>query len=331
MTLRPFRPYPLTSGGHRQTLLGYWLRRLMQWTRPTEDLVVDASDGARLLLRASWQAGPREASPALVLIHGLGGGDGSGYALCTAELAYRLGWHVLRMNLRGAGDSVHLCPRLYHAGIEGDLVAALQAAAQATDRVAVVGFSLGAALTVLAVGRSRSALPSGLLGAVGVSPPLDLAACAAALDQPLNRPYQRSFLRGLSDAYRLHQRLAPEHYQRGREHGLRTLRQFDERITAPYGGFRDAADYYARSSAGPHLAAVTHPTLLLASADDPMIPALSLTRWTRSSAVCLELLPTGGHVGFVAPTAAPGSFWAAERALGFLEELRGGDREAAQR
>ncbi len=143
MTLRPFRPYPLTSGGHRQTLLGYWLRRLMQWTRPSEDLVVDASDGAKLLLRASWQAGPREASPALVLIHGLGGGDGSGYALCTAELAYRLGWHVLRMNLRGAGDSVHLCPRLYHAGLEGDLVAALQAAAQHGVPIVQVGLHVG--------------------------------------------------------------------------------------------------------------------------------------------------------------------------------------------
>jgi predicted alpha/beta-fold hydrolase len=127
----------------------------------------------------------------------------------------------------------------------------------------------------------------------------------------------------LSDGYRLHQQLDPERYQAGREQGLTTLRQFDERITAHYGGFRDASDYYARSSAGPHLAAITHPTLLLVSADDPMIPVDSVARWPRSQAVRLEVLATGGHVGFVAPTAAPGSFWAAERALGFLERWRG--------
>jgi len=322
VTPRPFHPYPLTRGGHRQTLLGYWLRRLNRWDRRTEDLVVEAADGVKLLLRASWQAGERRASPALLLVHGLGGWDGAGYALSTAEHAYRLGWHVLRMNLRGAGDSVRLCPRLYNAGLDGDLVAALKAAAGLTDQVAVVGFSLGAALTLLALGRSGSALPASLLGAVGVSPPLDLDACAQALDRPLNRPYQRSFVRGLSDAYRLHQRLAPERYEAGRERGLRSLRDFDERITAHYGGFRGAADYYARSSAGPHLTAVTHPALLLAAVDDPMIPVDSVARWPRSAAVELELLPTGGHVGFVAPTAAPGCFWAAERALGFLEARR---------
>jgi hypothetical protein len=30
------------------------------------------------------------------------------------------------------------------------------------------------------------------------------------------------------------------------------------------------------------------------------------------------MLPTGGHVGFAAPTDAPGRFWAAERAMAFL-------------
>jgi predicted alpha/beta-fold hydrolase len=36
--------------------------------------------------------------------------------------------------------------------------------------------------------------------------------------------------------------------------------------------------------------------------------------------VTREMLPTGGHVGFAAPTAAPGRFWAAARALPFLDQ-----------
>ena len=55
--------------------------------------------------------------------------------------------------------------------------------------------------------------------------------------------------------------------------------QEQEAITAPYGGYADAADYYARSSAGPWLAAIDRPALVLAAADDPMIPGESLTRW----------------------------------------------------
>jgi predicted alpha/beta-fold hydrolase len=102
---------------------------------------------------------------------------------------------------------------------------------------------------------------------------------------------------------------------------MRSIRHYDDVITAPYGGFRDAAEYYASSSAGPHLARIDRPTHIIAAADDPMIPAASIARWPRPSCVCLEMLPTGGHVGFVAPTRAPGRFWAAERLLDFFDRI----------
>ena len=56
--------------------------------------MVEAGDGIRLLLRASWQPGPREARPALLTIHGLGGWDEASYGLATGAYAYGLGWHV---------------------------------------------------------------------------------------------------------------------------------------------------------------------------------------------------------------------------------------------
>ncbi len=295
------------------------------WARPTEDLVVDAGDDVRLLLRASWQQGPRQERPALLLVHGLGGWDGAGYGLSTGELAFRRGWHVVRMNMRGAGHGISLCARLYNAGLDVDLMAALEAVALQTPRLAVVGFSLGASLALRAVARHKAALPPGLLGVVGISAPLDLAACAWALERPRNWPYQWFFMRGLLQSYRMLCRFSPDLYEAGREVGLRTVRAFDERITAPYAGFPDAATYYAESSAGPHAAAVELPTLLLTAADDPMIPIDSVVRWPKSPAVTLEVLPTGGHVGFVAPAAAPARFWAAERALAFLEGVGHGD------
>src|SRR4029453_5652432 len=90
-----------------------------------------------------------------------------------------------------------MCPRLYNAGLDRDLVAALEAVTRVAPRVAVVGFSLGANLALPALGRSPSRLPPGLLGVGAVSPPLDLAACVAALERPVNRLYQAYFLRNL--------------------------------------------------------------------------------------------------------------------------------------
>jgi predicted alpha/beta-fold hydrolase len=282
--------------------------------------VVEAGEGVRLLVRASWQPGAIDARPALVLVHGLSGCDESTHAVATAMHAWSRGWHVLRMNMRGAGDSEALCARLYNAGLDVDLLAVLREVARRVPRVAVAGFSLGAGLTLLTAGRRVSQLPREVRAVAGVSPPLDLEACADALDRPLNRAYTMNFLSDLCASYRSRQRRLPELYRAGLERGLKTIRAYDDVITAPYAGFRDAAHYYAESSAGPHLAAVDRPALVLAAADDPMIPIESLTRWPVSPHVRREILPTGGHVGFVAPTRAPGRFWAAERVLDFFED-----------
>lgn len=319
----PFRPHPWTAGGHRQTLLGFLCRRRLAWPLPNEDVVVDAGEDVRLLLRASWQPGSRAARRALVIVHGLGGSDLAGYVVSAGLHAWRAGWHVIRMNLRSAGDSVRWCARLYNAGLDEDLLAAVAAVSQQVPAVGVVGFSLGANLALLALARRASGLPPEFLGAVAISPPLDLAECAAALERPANRVYRAYFMGNLREAYRLRQRLRPDLYAAGRERGLRGVREYDEAITAPYAGFRDAAEYYARASAGPQLPHITHPALILAAEDDPMVPSASVTRWTlpASGAVRREMLTTGGHTGFVAPTRAPGRFWAAERALAFFEGL----------
>jgi predicted alpha/beta-fold hydrolase len=286
---------------------------------PVSDLPVDAGDGVRLLLRASWQPGRHEDHPALVIVHGLGGSDESSYAVSAGRHAYARGWHVLRMNMRGCGGGEALCPLLYNAGLDTDLLAVVDEVARRTARVAVVGFSLGANLALLMLGRRRGALPRALRAAAAVSPPVDLAACADAVEAPRNRLYQHRFIRMLSDGYRRRHRARPDLFPAGREAGIRTVREFDERITAPFGGYESADDYYARASAGPWLAEIDRPTLLLAAQDDPMIPAASVERWPVSGAVRREITPTGGHVGFVGPSTAPCWFWAAERALRFVE------------
>ena len=322
-----FHPHPWLAGGHRQTLLGFWCRRSLRWTPPASDLVVEAEEGVRLLLRTTWQDGPREARPALVIVHGLGGSDASPYVVSTGLLAFARGWHVVRMNMRGAGDGEAACPRLYNAGLDSDLLAAVEAVARACPRVAVAAFSLGASQALLMLGRRRERLPEALCGVVAVCPPLDLAACADRLAHPANRLYQRYFMKALREAYARRARAHPELFEAGRERGTRTVRDYDEVITAPHGGYAGADDYYARSSAGPWLASVDRPALVLSAADDPMIPIGSVAGWPlpEGGMVRREITGTGGHVGFVGRSSAPGFFCAAPRALDFLEETVAGD------
>jgi predicted alpha/beta-fold hydrolase len=223
------------------------------------------------------------------------------------------------MNLRGSGDGEALCPLPYNAGLDTDLLAALSALANLAPRIGVVAFSLGANLALLMLGRRREHLPPALEGVAAICPPLDLSACADALEARGNGLYQHYFMQMLTESYRRRHRARPDLFAEGRERGLRTVREYDDRITAPFGGYESAAQYYERSSAGPWLASIDRPALVLAAHDDPMIPVPSVAGWTLSPSVRREILPTGGHVGFVGRSQAPGWFWAPDRALAFLE------------
>ena len=315
-----FQPPSWLEGGHRQTLVGFLLRHTMRWPLPVADVPVDAGEGVRLLLRASWQPGRHQDHPALVIVHGLGGSDGSAHSVSLGRLAYARGWHVLRMNMRGCGDGEALCPLLYDAGLDTDLLAVVDEVARRSPHVALAGFSLGGNLALLMSGRCRGALPKALAAVAAASPPIDLSRCADALEHAENRFYQHYFVGRLRRAYRERQRSRPDLFPPGLEHGSRTIREFDDRVTAPFGGYRGVADYYERSSAGPWLTAIDRPTLVLTAADDPLIPVESVRCWPLSPTVRREITATGGHLGFVGRSRAPGWFWAAERMLQFLEE-----------
>jgi len=317
--VKPFRTF--LAGGHIQTIGGVIVRAFSRWPDASEDVIVDAGDGVQLLLRASWQPGaPRSERPALLLVHGLEGSDRAPYVVSTGRLAFRFGWHVIRMNMRGCGDSLDLCPRLYNAGLASDLVAVLSWLASRVDRFALTGFSLGAGLTLMTLAQEKDRLPDRLAGAVAICPPLDMSAAADALELRGNWIYQRRFTRSLCASYRNRQRRDPERYEAGRERGVKTLREFDDVITAHYDGYRDAEDYYARVSAGPMLTRIDRPTLVLSTDDDPFIPLRSVDHWPCAPVVQREISHGAGHVGFVGASEAPRLFWAAERALSFLRQ-----------
>ena len=86
----------------------------------------------------------------------------------------------------------------------------------------------------------------------------------------------------------------------GRVARARTLHEFDDLVTAPLHGFRDADDYWARASSAPWLRAIRVPTLVLNARNDPFLPRAALEAATREAAqdVVLEFPQAGGHAGF---------------------------------
>ena len=105
-----------------------------------------------------------------------------------------------------------------------------------------------------------------------------------------------------------------------RSRASRTLRDFDNVVTAPLHGFRDTDDYWTRASSKPWLAAIRVPTLIVNARDDPFLPDAALpTDDEVSPAVTLEFTQRGGHVGFVFGPFPGNIDWLPRRILHFFE------------
>jgi predicted alpha/beta-fold hydrolase len=150
---------------------------------------------------------------------------------------------------------------------------------------------------------------------------MDLAASADALHEAWNRVYEWKFLRGLLKRYAHKVQLFPDIYKAESARGVRTLRQFDDRITARYSGFTGADDYYARSSSARVASNVAVPTLILHALDDPFVRMLPATREKLLDNPHVDLRETtnGGHCAFLEPrTLNDDGYWAEKMLLRFV-------------
>lgn len=303
--LTPFRPHPLVRGGHLQTIIGYYLPGPKALTH-TRLHRVAVPDGDHLVVCEN-RASRRASFPAVVLLmHGLGGEANSPYMVRIGQAFLERGWTVVRMNHRGAGEGKGLARQTYHSGRSEDISAVLQdiAARHAGVPVVAVGFSLSGNALLKLLGEGRDPIPDTLCGAVAVTPPIELSVCATALSRPGNRIYDLRFVRMLRAAMRERAATFPD-FPRFDVPWYSTLRQFDEKVTAPLNQFDGAEDYYRKCSAKQFLPNITVPTFLLASDDDPFIPVQSFENLPPNEAVHVMITRSGGHMGFVAADQTP--------------------------
>jgi predicted alpha/beta-fold hydrolase len=314
--MKPYRAPWWLPGRHVQTVLpalrppaGVALTR-ERWETPDGDFVdVDwAGDGAA----------PRT----VVLFHGLEGGSGSHYARSVAAHASAHGWRVALPHFRGCSGEPNRLPRAYHSGDSEEIDWILRRLARAGRPLHAAGVSLGGNALLKWLGERGEDASRIVRSAAAVCAPIDLVAAGHALDRGVNRLiYARHFLATLKAKSLAKLERFPGLYDAERVRRARTLYEFDDVVTAPLHGFRDALDYWTRASSAPWLAEVRTPTLVLNAKNDPFLPAQALAAAARevSNAVMLEFPAQGGHVGFVqAPF--PGSHgWLARRILEFFD------------
>ena len=264
--------------------------------------MIEVAPGVQVLCHCHWQP-DRARALTIIIVHGLEGSSESQYMLGITKKALAAGMNVVRYNQRNCGGTDALAPVLYHSGLSSD-IAAVAREIIAHDRVsslALAGFSMGGNLVLKLAGEWGQDAPPELRAVAACCPALDLAASADALHAPANRLYETYFLWALRRRMRQKARLFPKNFDPERLKGIRSLREFDDKITAYYCGFSGAVDYYDRASAAHVVGKISVPTLILHAATDPFILITPETRQKILANTNIEFVEAedGGHCAFI--------------------------------
>ena len=309
-----FRPPLFLRNGHVQTILPVLLPRMFKLSYERELLELPDGD----FLELDWS---RRGSRRLAIVsHGLEGGTNGGYVRGTVAAMNAAGWDAVAWNFRGCGSGLNRLVRFYHSGDSADLRSVVDHASSSYDSVVLIGFSLGGNITLKYLGEEPP--NSKVIAATTVSVPVDLTSSARVLDERIsNRLYLRRFISSLVAKVEAKARHFPEELDIEGARGIRTFQEFDNRYTAPIHGFRDAAEYWKRSSSRQYLPAISIPTLLLSARNDPFLTPECFPdpEAQASSQLYLEAPESGGHVGFLdlANGLEP---WSERRVVAFLRE-----------
>jgi uncharacterized protein len=299
------RPYPPLDHATRE-----------RWTTPDGDHVT--------VVR---QHGTHADAPRLLLFHGLEGTAQSHYVEALFHAAAQRGWGADLLLFRSCDGVQNAQPRFYHSGETGDPAWFMsEVAARHPDApLLAMGVSLGGNVLVKLLGEPMRELPRTLRAAVAVSVPFDLARGSRHIDRGFSRVYSRRFLRSLIAKALAKRTRYPDRFPSAEAiGGIRSLWEFDDRITGPLHGFRDALDYYTQASSLQYVHAARVPLLLVSAVDDPFLPPAVLdevrARAAENPLVSVEFMSRGGHVGFVSGTTPWRTHpWLASRVPTFLE------------
>ena len=265
-------------------------------------------DGDRLQLHFLDGEGP-----IVLLLHGLEGSRESRYVGDVAQEVARRGWQLAMLEFRSCSREQNLAKRTYHSGETTDLAFVVERLQRERPGRAIypIGFSLGGNVLLKWLGESAHSVPVAVRAAAAVSPPFDLEVCARRCDERYGGAIARHFLRTLIPKAIAKERQFPGCIDVAAVRRCRTFAAFDDLVTAPLHGFRDAHHYWRDSSCRQFLAGIDRPALLIAAADDPLVPAevLPHSEVAGNPFLVPQFVEHGGHVGFL----ARGGFWRPQR------------------
>jgi hypothetical protein len=299
----PFTPaFPLRNP-HLQTILASLKIRALganPLRQRSEEILVDAGSGVRLLVYRTLQPGGRSLG-LVILLHGWEGSSDSTYMLTTGRWLYRSGYDVFRLNLRDHGRSHHLNEGVFHsARIEEVFTAVLNIVATAGGKPCnLVGFSLGGNFCLRIALRLSPGQAGSLRNIIAISPVMDPLKATRAIDGGFF-VYRDYFVKKWKRSLGIKQRLFPARYDFTDVMGLKSCMAITERVIPRYTPFRDVLEYFQTYRlVEADFSRLAVPAVILASEDDPVIPVDDFRALRGNDRLRVVIERHGGHCGFL--------------------------------
>lgn len=298
--------------GHLQTIYPALLRKI-QLIKPYIHERISTSDADFLDL--FWL---KQKSNQLVIIsHGMEGNANRAYIKGMANIHYNHGFDVLAWNYRGCSTQINNTKKMYHLGATEDFMCVLSHASRNYDQIYLVGFSLGANLTLKFLG--EPGVPSKVKKACVFAAPLDLKSVSINLSTTKNYLYELRFINSLKKKATAKYKQFPGLFDLKKLPKIKTIYEFDNILTAPLSGFKDAEDYYTKCSSKHFLNHIQIPTFIINALNDPFLTPeiLNIHPANQSKSVCYHITKEGGHIGY--PSFNTTYYWSEQFALNFFK------------
>jgi predicted alpha/beta-fold hydrolase len=263
------------------------------------EMIIDAGGSIRLQGFFSAQL-TRPAIGLVILLHGWEGSAESTYILHSGKYLYDQGYNVFRLNFRDHGNTHHLNEGVFYAILLDEVFNAVKSASDlpGTSRVFLMGFSLGGNFALRIAKRCSDDPIKNLRHIVAVSPAIDPSKATDALDRSLLLRWY--FLKKWRRSLALKQKIYPYLYDFQEIMNLETLRSLTDALLKKYSSYKDTQEYFmGYTLTGESIKALSIPTTIIASRDDPAIPSDDFSGLVLGASTRLFMHDFGGHNGFL--------------------------------
>lgn len=309
---KPILPF---RNGHFSTIYSSKLRPMPSLVQERERL--NLADGD--FLDIDWSFSKGKTQKVAIILHGLEGNAQRTYIKGQGHILQKNNWDIAAVNYRGCSGEANLFYQSYNAGKTDDLEAVIHSILEKEkySEIALIGFSLGGNLLLKYLGERRN-LPKEIKKASAISTPLSLGGSLKSLEKSQNWIYRKTFLTKMRKKYKIKMQDFPEEMSSSDYKKLTSLFEFDNIYTAPAHGFKDALDYYAKTSSLQFLPNIKIPVYLLNAENDSFLSNECYPRELASKMknLNLEIPKYGGHVGFHNTNEV---YYSEARVLEFLE------------